>query len=139
GPEEVHQERRRECIDDADEKTKILRTVRDEESHLGFFKSAEVIRERFFWSHWKQQLKQHIRQCDSCQMRKNDDEPFREEMMRKWLEASALPDTLSRHDHAGAIGAARPPALQSKPTSGADLARLRMLRAAGISGIGLLG
>ena len=49
----------------------------------------------------------------------------------KWLEASALPDTLSRHDHAGAIGAARPPALQSKPTSGADLGRFRMLRAAG--------
>lgn len=39
------------CIDDADEKTKILKTVHDEEGHLGFFKSAEVIRERFFWPH----------------------------------------------------------------------------------------
>ena len=69
------------CIDDADEKAKILRMVHGEEGHLGFFKSAEVIRERYFWPHWKQQLKQHIKQCDSCQMRKDDDEPFREEMI----------------------------------------------------------
>ncbi len=34
---------------------------------------------------------------------------------------------MSRHDHAGVIGAGRPPTFQSKPTSGADLARLRML------------
>ncbi len=69
------------CIDDADEKAKILKMVHGEEGHLIFFKSAEVIRERYFWPHWKQQLKQHIKQCDSCQMRKDDDEPFREEMI----------------------------------------------------------
>ncbi|KAH9398602.1 hypothetical protein TYRP_018846 [Tyrophagus putrescentiae] len=59
----------------------ILKKVHDDEGHLGFFKCAEVIRERFYWPHWKEQLKGHLKNCDSCQMKKDDDEPFREEMI----------------------------------------------------------
>ncbi|KAH9398026.1 hypothetical protein TYRP_019400 [Tyrophagus putrescentiae] len=69
------------CIDDDDEKEVILKKVHDDEGHLGFFKCAEVIRERFYWPHWKEQLKGHLKNCDSCQMKKDDDEPFREEMV----------------------------------------------------------
>ncbi|KAH9397676.1 hypothetical protein TYRP_004000 [Tyrophagus putrescentiae] len=77
----VEDGRERLCIDEDDEKEVIFKKVHDDEGHLGFFKCAEVIRERFYWPHWKEQLKGHLKNCDSCQMKKDDDEPFREEMV----------------------------------------------------------
>src|SRR5699024_8901921 len=74
------------CIDEAEEKKKILRMVHDEAGHLGIYKSTEAVRQRFYWPHWKNDVKLHLRECFICQTKKDDLEPNREEMVARECE-----------------------------------------------------
>jgi len=77
----VEGESKRLYIDTVDEKRQILSQIHDNEGHLGFYKSSEAIRQRFFWPKWKKDLKRHLKECFTCQTRKDDIEPFKEEMV----------------------------------------------------------
>jgi len=72
---------KRLCIDSVDEKKEILGQIHDGDGHLAFYKSSHAIRERFYWPNWKRDLKRHLKECFPCQTKKDDAEPFREEMV----------------------------------------------------------
>src|SRR5699024_3757580 len=76
----VEKESKRLCIVTAEEKQQILKEIHDNNGHLGFYKSAQAIRERFYWPHWKNELKLYLKKCFECQSKKNDLEPHKEDM-----------------------------------------------------------
>ena len=70
------------CIESQDEVNRILREVHEEVAcHLGQFKCLEEVRRRFYWPGWRGDVKQHLRNCSSCDFKKDDVEPFREELV----------------------------------------------------------
>ena len=72
---------KRLCIDSANEKEQILKEIHDNNGHLAFYKSAQAIRERFYWPLWKNDLKRHLKKCFACQTKKDDLEPHKQEMI----------------------------------------------------------
>src|SRR5699024_2664694 len=76
----VEKEMKRLCVDTEEEKQQIFKQIHDEGGHLGFYKSSEAIRERFYWPHWKNDLKRHLKKCFACLAKKDDLEPHKEEM-----------------------------------------------------------
>ncbi len=71
------------CIDDENEKKAILAAVHDEAGHLGIYKCTEAVRLRFYWPHWKNDVKLHLKKCFTCQTKKDDLEPHKEEMIAR--------------------------------------------------------
>jgi hypothetical protein len=82
----VEKERKRLCIDTDEEKKHIFKEIHDDGGHLGLYKSAEAIRERFYWPYWKRDLKQHLKRCFACETKKSDREPHKEELFPKESE-----------------------------------------------------
>ena len=74
------------CIDDENEKKAILAAVHDEAGHLGIYKCTEAVRLRFYWPHWKNDVKLHLKKCFTCQTKKDDLEPHKEEMIARESE-----------------------------------------------------
>ncbi len=71
------------CIDDDEKKRKILAAVHDDAGHLGIYKCTEAVRLRFYWPHWKNDVKLHLKKCFTCQNKKDDLEPHKEEMIAR--------------------------------------------------------
>ena len=71
------------CVDSQDEKKAILAAVHDEAGHLGIYKCTEAVRLRFYWPHWKNDVKLHLKKCFTCQTKKDDIEPHKEEMIAR--------------------------------------------------------
>src|SRR5699024_1981668 len=76
----VEKESKRLCIVTAEEKQQILKEIHDNNGHLGFYKSSQAIRERFYSPHWKNELKQHLKKCFAGQSNETDLERHTEEM-----------------------------------------------------------
>ena len=71
------------CVDDQNKKKKILVAVHDDAGHLGIYKCTEAVRLRFYWPHWKNDVKLHLKKCFPCQTKKDDLEPHKEEMIAR--------------------------------------------------------
>jgi len=77
----VENQLKRLCLDSPDEQEAVLKEIHDEAGHLGRYKCQEAIRQRFYWPHWRRNLKDHLRRCSNCAMAKNDLEPHKEELL----------------------------------------------------------
>ena len=77
----VEKNQKRLCIDSDTEQKRILKEVHDNSGHFGIFKCQELIRQRFYWPNWSNDLKRYIKNCFSCNERKDDIEPYQEELM----------------------------------------------------------
>lgn len=71
---------RRVCIETQDERKYILHKLHDEEGHLSYDKTIECIRKRFYWPNWQKHVKDYLKQCQPCAMKKDDIEPIREKL-----------------------------------------------------------
>ena len=61
-------------------KKAILHELHDASGHLGVFKTMEELRKRFYWPNWSRDVKAHLKNCFNCAVKKNDNEPNKEEM-----------------------------------------------------------
>jgi len=77
----IENESKRLCIESADEKKAILHQIHDLNGHLGVYKCLEEIRRRFYWPNWSGDVKSHLKKCFSCATKKDDIEPYKEEML----------------------------------------------------------
>jgi len=77
----VEGESKRLCIDSLDEVRQILKLLHDDEGHFAEYKTAAAIRQRFYWPNWKKDLKWYLKQCYDCQSKKDNREPFKEELV----------------------------------------------------------
>jgi len=66
----VENQLKRLCLDSSDEQEAVLKEIHDEAGHMGRYKCQEAIRQRFYWPHWRRDLKDHLR-CTNCAMAKN--------------------------------------------------------------------
>jgi len=55
----------------ADYRTEIMRRSHDECGHLGVFKTANRIRQRFYWPKLQEDVQAYIRRCDACRSSKD--------------------------------------------------------------------
>ena len=59
----VEKDTKRLYIDSSQERTRILEEIHDQGGHLGLYKTQEVIRQRFYWPNWSNDVKRHLRSC----------------------------------------------------------------------------
>lgn len=76
----VERNERRLCVDDEEERRQIITEAHDKGGHLGRFKTEEVIRQRFYWPSWKEDIRRHLAQCYKCAVAKDDIEPYKEKL-----------------------------------------------------------
>ncbi|KAK4700703.1 hypothetical protein P7C70_g5540, partial [Phenoliferia sp. Uapishka_3] len=64
----------REVVLDPERQDKFLRGVHDETGHRGREETSRRISERVWWPGWSQTVREYVRSCDKCQLRKPNQE-----------------------------------------------------------------
>ena len=71
---------KRLCIESESEKKAILHELHNDNGHLGVYKTLEEVRRRFYWPNWSRDVKNHLKNCFNCAVKKEDIEPNKEEL-----------------------------------------------------------
>jgi len=74
----LEKDRSRLCLHRKEDINKVLVSLHDNAGHLGYEKVQAGIGRRFFWPNWRSHLKEHLKECRQCALKKDDLEPNKE-------------------------------------------------------------